>query len=94
MDVKSCILKIIGPLILTSIAAITFPLLTAYINIKVIAQADTELRTKLVQIAYPIALVGIGSYYLGKIGSRMGARLAQTIREDTYLIGRNLHNLD
>lgn len=49
---------------------------------------------KLLQMAYPIALVGIGGYYLGKVGSRIRTRLVQNIREDNYLIGRTLHNLD
>ncbi|KAI7906868.1 uncharacterized protein BX663DRAFT_547977 [Cokeromyces recurvatus] len=94
MKIKLCIVKLLGPLLLVSLAAIFLPLLTAYINIKIIAQTDTELRARLVQIAYPIALIGITSYYLGKIGTRMTTRLAQNIREDNYLIGRTLHNLD
>lgn len=49
---------------------------------------------KLLQMAYPIALIGIGGYYLSKIGSRIRTRLVQNIREDNYLIGRTLHNLD
>jgi hypothetical protein len=59
-----------------------------------IARTNPELRVKLVQIAYPTALIGIGTYYIGKVGSRIGTRLTQSIREDNYLVGRTLHNLD
>lgn len=59
-----------------------------------LARTNPELRVKLVQIAYPTALVGIGTYYLAKIGTRISRRLTETIREDNYLVGRTLHNLD
>lgn len=59
-----------------------------------IARTNPELRVKLVQVAYPTALVGIGTYYLSKLGTRISRRLTETIREDNYLVGRTLHNLD
>lgn len=59
-----------------------------------IALTNPEIRIKIVQIAYPTALAGFAAYYLIKLGSRIGTRLAQNIREDNYLIGRTLHNLE
>lgn len=59
-----------------------------------LVERNDQVTMKLLQMAYPIALVGVGSYYLGKVGSQFRTRLVQNIREDNYLIGRTLHNLD
>ncbi|KAI8375652.1 hypothetical protein EDC96DRAFT_496042 [Choanephora cucurbitarum] len=94
MNVKLCITRIVGPFLLFSLAAIGFPSIIAYINLKVIARANPELRFKFMQIVYPAALIGVGSYYLTNFIYKIGTRLADNIREDNYLIGRTLHNLD
>lgn len=59
-----------------------------------IARNNRELRIKFLQIVYPFSLIGIAMFYLGKFGSTIGVRLAQSIREDNYLVGRTLHNLE
>ncbi|KAI8087629.1 uncharacterized protein B0P05DRAFT_584861 [Gilbertella persicaria] len=94
MNIRLCLVRMIGPFLLFTAVAVGFPFITAYINMKIIARINPELRIKLVQIAYPIALVGFGGYYLTRTVSRVSARLAQNIREDNYLVGRTLHNLE
>ncbi|KAI7895814.1 uncharacterized protein EV154DRAFT_296354 [Mucor mucedo] len=94
MDVVASFKKLLGPLLFASGVAICLPFVVAYVNMKVVARTNPELRVKLVQVAYPTALIGIGTYYLSKMGSQLKRRLTQTIREDNYLVGRTLHNLD
>ena len=59
-----------------------------------VARISPELRFKFMQIVYPVALIGVGSYYLTNFLYKIVARLAENIREDNYLVGRTLHNLD
>jgi hypothetical protein len=33
-------------------------------------------------------------FYCCKLGVRLGRHIMQSIRDDTYLIGRRLHNVD
>ncbi|KAL9545879.1 hypothetical protein MBANPS3_006933 [Mucor bainieri] len=97
MKVETCCKKLLVPLLFVTMNAACLPFLPAYINVKILGnnlERNDEMTMKLLQMAYPIALVGVGSYYLGKVGSRFRTRLVQNIREDNYLIGRTLHNLD
>jgi hypothetical protein len=59
-----------------------------------LAPNNPEIRVKLIQIVYPLALSSIGAYILVRLGSRLVTRLVQNIREDNYLVGRTLHNLE
>lgn len=97
MKVETCIMKLLGPLLFVTMNATALPVLPAYFKIKFIdnnLERNDEMTMKLLQMGYPIALVGVGSFYLGKVGIRFRSRLVQNIREDNYLIGRTLHNLD
>ncbi|GAN09252.1 hypothetical protein MAM1_0254c08777 [Mucor ambiguus] len=97
MKIETCCMKLLGPLLFVAMNATCLPFLPAYINVKILGnnlERNDQVTMKLLQMAYPIALVGVGSYYLGKVGSRFRTRLVQNIREDNYLIGRTLHNLD
>ncbi|KAL7320005.1 hypothetical protein PS15m_003077 [Mucor circinelloides] len=97
MKIETCCIKLLGPLLFVAMNASCLPFLPAYINVKILGnnlERNDELTMKLLQMAYPLALVGVGGYYLGKMGSRFRTRLVQNIREDNYLIGRTLHNLD
>ncbi|KAI8373702.1 hypothetical protein BD560DRAFT_93314 [Blakeslea trispora] len=94
MNVRLCIEQIISPFSLFCLAAIGLPSIIAYINLKVITRISPELRFKFMQIVYPVALIGVGSYYLTNFLYKIVARLAENIREDNYLVGRTLHNLD
>ncbi|KAI8982189.1 hypothetical protein BDF20DRAFT_912388 [Mycotypha africana] len=94
MQVGLCVKKLLVPLVITTATAIILPYLAAYVNVKAMGLENPELRVRLMQTAYPFALVGIGSYFLAKFAAKIGSRVVETVREDNYLIGRTLHNLD
>jgi hypothetical protein len=54
---------------------------------------DPTTNIEVIQAAYPISTMIVGSYYIGDLVIKMGNRWVQSIREDYYLVGRTLHNM-
>ncbi|KAI9255106.1 hypothetical protein BDA99DRAFT_540018 [Phascolomyces articulosus] len=86
--------KIILPAIGSTLIMTVFPFLMALANIKLFDEKDLARQIRLIQVMYPAALVGVGVYYLCRIGAKFGQNWVQTVREDNYLVGRVLHNFD
>ncbi|KAI9271374.1 hypothetical protein BY458DRAFT_555583 [Sporodiniella umbellata] len=99
MNIQFCFTHIIRPLLQFCAIAIFAPLIMAYIDKKITDSHDGEpphrrLEIDSVRLAYPIALVGSGFYYLMKLFDGLERSWEDRIREETYLVGRLLHNLD
>ncbi|KAG0163998.1 hypothetical protein DFQ28_010942 [Apophysomyces sp. BC1034] len=94
MDVALTFKKVVGPLLLIGFIGTMLPLAVAFANIRFLAAESPALQIKMIQITFPAALIGLGTYYLGKISANFGRSWIQSVREDNYLVGRTLHNLD
>ncbi|KAI8584471.1 hypothetical protein K450DRAFT_216574 [Umbelopsis ramanniana AG] len=86
--------SIIGPLLLGSVLAITIPSLLVYSSIQVFALDDPAAQLLIFQAIYPAALIMVAFFYCCRLGVRLGRHVMQSIRDDAYLIGRRLHNVD
>ncbi|ORX59731.1 hypothetical protein DM01DRAFT_1301140 [Hesseltinella vesiculosa] len=93
LDVRLLFTKVMGPLCSICLIAILLPLAVALFNAQFLAN-DLATKIKLLQLMYPISLLGLVGYYLGLLGSRASRRWVETIRDDHYLVGRMLHNMD
>ncbi|KAG2172819.1 hypothetical protein INT43_000169 [Umbelopsis isabellina] len=90
--------SIIGPLMLGSVLAILLPSLIIYGSIQTLGMYvslnDTAMQLFFFQSIYPATLFVLGCIYLCKLAIRLARHIMQSIRDDTYLIGRRLHNVD
>ncbi|CEP18842.1 hypothetical protein [Parasitella parasitica] len=55
---------------------------------------DTANRVRFLQIVYPAVFIGLALYYFSSAFTKFGRRWSQSVREDHYLVGRVLHNMD
>lgn len=55
---------------------------------------DLALEIKNMQLAYPVCLGGLLIFYITSLGVYISDRWVQDIREDHFLVGRTLHNMD
>ncbi|KAG0750553.1 hypothetical protein G6F35_005012 [Rhizopus arrhizus] len=92
MNIMLCLKEIIKPVVTFSMIAICAPPLMAYIDHKLLGKFNGYKKS--IRIAYPTALIGSGIFYLISLLSGLGRNWAETIREETYLVGRILHNHD
>ncbi|KAG1178370.1 hypothetical protein G6F70_005835 [Rhizopus microsporus] len=94
MNIRQCLRDIVGPVLFVSTLGICLPPLMAYIDLKFLDNMDNDLKLRLLRVTYPTALIGGMILYLIKLGTRIGRGWSETIRDETYLVGRVLHNLD
>lgn len=59
-----------------------------------LAPNDSVAQLFIFQSIYPATLFVLGCIYLCKLVIRLARHIMQSIRDDTYLIGRRLHNVD
>ncbi|CEG71873.1 hypothetical protein RMATCC62417_07529 [Rhizopus microsporus] len=94
MNIRQCLRDIVGPVLFVSTLGVCLPPLMAYIDLKFLDNMDNDLKLRLLRVTYPTALIGGMILYLIKLGTRIGRGWSETIRDETYLVGRVLHNLD
>ncbi|KAI8331189.1 hypothetical protein BC941DRAFT_439221 [Chlamydoabsidia padenii] len=86
--------EVLGPLCLFCITALVVPFLISLVVIQLLIDSEDSMgKIEIIQNAYPISIMLVGSYYIGVLLVKMGRRWVQSIREDYYLVGRTLHNM-
>jgi hypothetical protein len=63
-------------------------------NALLVALDDPAAQLLIFQAIYPAALIMVAFFYCCRLGVRLGRHVMQSIRDDAYLIGRRLHNVD
>ncbi|ORZ19049.1 hypothetical protein BCR42DRAFT_450178 [Absidia repens] len=86
--------KILMPFCVFCLAALLLPLLSAYAMVQLFVSDDLSNKIKVAQLMYPASMLALVSYYAVRLGIRLGHHWVQSVREDHYLIGRTLHNMD
>ncbi|KAI8150028.1 hypothetical protein BJV82DRAFT_7339 [Fennellomyces sp. T-0311] len=94
INLREITAKLTLPIIGTGLTMAGLPLAMALVNIKLLGEQNAARQIKLIQIMYPAALIGLGVYYLCRIGAKFGRSWVQTVREENYLVGRILHNFE
>ncbi|KAI8060101.1 hypothetical protein BC940DRAFT_281271 [Gongronella butleri] len=94
MEMQTLFTKVILPISAVCLTAVVLPLIVALVNVHILAPSDMAVRIRIVQLMYPVSMIGLGGYYIGRAGSRISRQWIDTIREDHYLVGRTLHNID
>ncbi|GAB5593245.1 hypothetical protein Unana1_08145 [Umbelopsis nana] len=83
----------VAPVIFGGLAAIIIPALVAWAAIQAFAPDNATIQNLIVRLAYPITC-GIVLLYRGTSLCLKAAKAwVQSVRDDTYLVGRQLHNL-
>lgn len=59
-----------------------------------IGDMDSTTRIRFIQSMYPAAMVTVVVYYLCHVGAKFMQSWVQAVREDNYLVGTILHNLE
>ncbi|KAI8640568.1 hypothetical protein BD408DRAFT_484022 [Parasitella parasitica] len=84
---------VIAPVILVALLAITIPGIASWIILQMLDPTDSSLQIKVTRYTYPtifgVLVVLIATYILKKLISIW----METVRDDTYLIGKKLHNM-
>ncbi|KAI8640654.1 hypothetical protein BD408DRAFT_444988 [Parasitella parasitica] len=83
---------LIGPVVLNGLLAILLPF--SLVVVRHFFDVDTANEVEFLQILYPSVFIGLALYYSGSAFTKFGRRWSQSIREDHYLVGRVLHNMD
>ncbi|KAI9309474.1 hypothetical protein BJ944DRAFT_258460 [Cunninghamella echinulata] len=94
MNIKFVFTHILMHIYLGCLSAIVFPLAIAYINIKLWEPEGFSNQIKLIQTMYPITLLGFVAYHIMRAFTKLIDRWVQNIREDHYLVGQTLHNME
>ncbi|KAI8972746.1 hypothetical protein BDB01DRAFT_809122 [Pilobolus umbonatus] len=94
LNLDRSIRRIVKPVLITSLIASVVPFLFAYICIRGLVPTNTHMQIKMIQYIYPCSLLGFGISQLTRVGSKVGKYWTDSIRDDNYLIGRALHNLE
>lgn len=96
VNIRDLTTKVVMPVMAVGLAAILIPVISAIMLIKsgVFGDMDSTTRIRFIQSMYPAALVTVMVYYLCHVGAKFMQSWVQAVREDNYLVGTILHNLE
>ncbi|CAO3618449.1 unnamed protein product [Cunninghamella blakesleeana] len=94
LNVKVLTQQKIGPLFCFMSIAIFFPGGLAWTSIHFLNIQDPSMKLFIFRCAYPILFCLVFALSLILLGMKLIKFWVNTVRDDTYLVGRQLHNLD
>lgn len=92
-DIWSITRTVIVPVILAAVLAITIPGITSWGILQMLDPKDPSLQITVTRYTYPIIFCFFLVLLTGFIFKKLIHIWMQTVRDDTYLIGKKLHNL-
>ncbi|CAG8613513.1 12366_t:CDS:2, partial [Acaulospora colombiana] len=78
----------------SALAAVILPALTAYVIISLFAIKNAATAAIIQRYVYPIFLAMVFGYRLQRQTTQLIQNWMQTVRDEEYLIGRRLHNIE